>query len=423
MKVLFVHNNFPAQFRHLAEHFARDPSNDVRAIGADGARPVRGVTLQRYSMPNGGVGATHPFARRFDIEARRAEQVLYVAALLLSEGFLPDVVVVHSGWGEALPLRSVFPGARVVVYCEYFYRTERSDVNFDPEFPALGLDGAVSLRARNAMTLLALADADLAITPTEWQRSTFPANLARSITVAHEGIDTDLVRPRTEARCRLEDGTLLSRDDEVITFVNRNLEPLRGYHILMRALPRVLAERPKARVVIVGGFGVSYGQRPPPGKTWHQIFLDEVAGGLDPKRVHFLGHLPYEDYLDVLRVSRVHAYLTYPFVLSWSCLEAMATGCVVVASDTPPVREVIDGTNGLLVPFHSPDALAKSLITVLREPDRHAEMGVRARETIRRRFDLRRVALPRMERLVRDAARGAAPGATDAPTPGAWPLG
>ncbi|WP_062119291.1 glycosyltransferase [Aureimonas sp. AU40] len=423
MKILFVHNNFPAQFRHLAEHLAADPANEVRAIGADGARPVRGVTLHRYSLQMADVGATHPFARRFDLETRRAEQVLYVAAMLMSEGFSPDLVVVHSGWGEALPLRAVFPGARLVVYCEYFYRTEQSDVNFDPEFPALGLDGAVSLRARNAMTLLALAEADLAITPTEWQRSTFPPALGSSIAVAHEGIDTDHVRPRPEARCRLEDGTLLSRDDEVITFVNRNLEPLRGYHIFMRALPRVLAERPKARVVIVGGFGVSYGQRAPSGKTWHQIFLDEVSGGLDLKRVHFLGHLPYEDYLDVLRVSRVHAYLTYPFVLSWSCLEAMATGCVLVASDTPPVREVIDGQNGLLVPFHSPDALAEALLRVLRAPERHAEMGRRARETIRRRFDLRRVSLPRMERLVMGASPRPTGGATDRPQPGVWPQG
>ncbi|WP_019997728.1 glycosyltransferase [Aureimonas ureilytica] len=422
MKVLFVHNNFPAQFRHLAEHLAREPGNDVRAIGADGARPLRGVTLHRYSMPPGNVAATHPFARRFDMEARRSEQVLYVAALLMSEGFVPDIVVVHSGWGEALPLRSVFPGARIVVYCEYFYRTERSDVNFDPEFPALGLDGAVSLRARNAMTLLALADADLAITPTEWQRSTFPRSLAEMIAVAHEGIDTDHVRPSAQAKCRLEDGTLLTRDDEVITFVNRNLEPLRGYHVFMRALPRVLAERPKARVVIVGGFGVSYGQRPPPGKTWHQIFLDEVAGGLDLRRVHFLGHLPYEDYLDVLRVSSVHAYLTYPFVLSWSCLEAMAAGCTVVASDTPPVREVIDGTNGLLVPFHSPEALSEALLQVLRRPEGHAGLGVRARETIRRRFDLRRVSLPRMARLVLGTA-SAGGAATSGPTPGAWPMG
>ncbi|WP_062221466.1 glycosyltransferase [Aureimonas sp. D3] len=423
MKILFVHNNFPAQFRHLAEYLAADEAHSVHAIGAEHARAVRGVTLHRYSMASLGPGAAHPFARRFDVESRRAEQVLYVATMLLSQGFAPDIVVVHSGWGEALPLRSVFPGARIVVYCEYFYRTEGADVNFDPEFPALGLDGAVALQARNAMTLLALADADLALTPTPWQRSTFPPELASRIRVAHEGIDTDHVRPRLNARCRLEDGRVLTRDDEVISFVNRNLEPLRGYHVLMRALPRVLAERPKAHVVIVGGFGVSYGPRPPGGQTWHQIFLDEVAGGLDLKRVHFLGHLLYEDYLSVLAVSRAHAYLTYPFVLSWSCLEAMATGCVVVASDTPPVRDVIDGSNGLLVPFHSPDALAEALLSVLRTPERYAALGRTARETIRARFDLRRVALPRLVRLVTgDSAPPARPDAGE-PQPGQWPGG
>ncbi|WAJ27466.1 glycosyltransferase family 4 protein [Antarcticirhabdus aurantiaca] len=419
MKVLFVHNNFPAQFRHVAARLARDPANEVRAIGADTARAPRGVQLSRYAFRPAASAETHPFARRFDLECRRAEQALYAASMLGAEGFRPDAILAHGGWGEALPLRSVWPDARILNYCEYFYRARGSDVNFDPEFPSLGIDGLAGLSARNAMNLLALADADLGVAPTLWQRSTYPAEFASKIRVVHEGVDTELVAPDPAATCRLEDGRTVGRDDEIVTFVARNLEPLRGYHVLMRALPAILKARPAARVLVVGGFGVSYGQRPPAGKTWHQIFLDEVAGEIDASRVHFLGHLPYGSYLDVLRVSAVHVYLTYPFVLSWSCLEAMAAGCVLVASDTQPVREVIaDGENGLLVPFHAPERLAETVIGVLSERERHARLGAAARRTIVERFDAESVCVPAMMRLIRGAS---APG--EGAEPGTWPMG
>lgn len=418
MNYLFVHNNFPGQFRHIAAHLASDPANEVRAVGADGARPVKGVVLHRYSLSPASVANTHPFARRFDLECRRAEQALYVATMLRETGFSPDVVVAHSGWGEALPLRAVFPQARIVDYCEYFYRSHDSDVNFDPEFPALGIDGIVGLHARNAMSLVGLADADAAISPTRWQRSTFPPEFRNKIAVVHEGVDTDLVAPDPDAACRLDDGSLLTREDEVVTFVARNLEPLRGYHVFMRALPALLRARPKARVVIVGGFGVSYGQRPPAGRSWHRIFLDEIADSADLSRVHFLGHLPFEAYLDVLRVSSAHVYLTYPFVLSWSCLEAMSAGCVMVASDTPPVREAIDGTTGVLVPFLAHDRIAEALIDILSNPEPYREKGRAARRRIVERYDLRTVCLPRLAGILK-AGRAVA----DGPVPGLLAFG
>jgi glycosyltransferase involved in cell wall biosynthesis len=412
MKYLFVHNNFPAQFRHLALHLGADPKNEVRAIGAEGSRPLPGVTLHRYTLPAGSLAATHPFARRFDGEARRAEQALYVATMLRASGFTPDIVVAHSGWGEAMPLRAVFPDARLVVYCEYFYRPRESDVNFDPEFPELGLDGLVGLHARNAASLLALADCDIALSPTLWQRSTFPAEFRPKIRTVHEGVDTRLVAPDPAAMLRLDDGTTLRAGEETVTFVARNLEPLRGYHVFCRALPEILKRRPEARVLVVGGFDVSYGQRPPSGDSWHRIFLNEVAGEIDLSRVHFLGHLPFARYLDVLKVSRAHVYLTYPFVLSWSCLEAMATGCAMIASDTPPVREVIDGRNGLLVPFHDPKALAGAVTKVLAEPERYEAMRAAARRTVVERYDMAGVCVPQAMRLIHAptvAPRRAAP--------------
>lgn len=405
MKFLFVHNNFPAQFRHLSVRLAADPGNEVRAIGSTTARALPGVALARYALNPVNVAGAHPFARAFEVESHRAEQTLYVATTLAANGFHPDVIVVHSGWGEALPLRAVFPTARIIVYCEFYYRTHSSDVNFDPEFPELGIDGLVSLHARNAMGLIALAESDLAISPTEWQKSTYPKEFADKILVAHEGIDCTVVAPRPDATFELPNGRVLSRGDEVVTYVARNLEPIRGYHVFMRALPQVLRERPNAQVIVVGGFEVSYGHRPPAGETWQKIFLDEVAGEVDTSRIHFVGALAYESYLDVLAISTVHAYLTYPFVLSWSCLEAMAMECVVVASDTQPVREVIDADTGILVPFHAVDRLAGSLIEVLADRDRFAHLGRRARERILERYELESICLPHLIDIV-------APGAT-----------
>jgi glycosyltransferase involved in cell wall biosynthesis len=192
----------------------------------------------------------------------------------------------------------------------------------------------------------------------------------------------------------------LSAADEVITFVARNLEPLRGYHAFMRALPRVLAQRPNAHVVIIGGDGTSYGAHPPKGQSWKGIYLEEVQNGLDMRRVHFTGFLGYEQYLAALQISSAHVYLTYPFVLSWSLLEAMSAGCVVIGSDTAPVTEVIDGQNGMLVPFFDTEALAGAVVGALRDRRALSGMRARARETVMAGYDLRTVCLPQMLQLL-----------------------
>ena len=310
MNVLFVHNNFPAQYKHVAAALVRDPANRVAAIGSATARDVPGVTLHRYAFSPEASAATHPFARRFDVECRRAEQVLYAAAALLRGGFKPDAIVVHCGWGENLPLRVVFPDARIITYCEFYYRPDNQDVNFDPEFPRLSLDGTVALSAKNAASLLGLVDCDVGLSPTQWQRSTYPEPLRHKIAVVHEGVDVDLVRPADGATLQLPSGATLRKGDEVITFVARNLEPIRGYHVFMRALPRVLRDRPNAQVLIIGGDGTSYGQAPPRGETWKSVFLDEVKGELDLSRVHFLGNVAYDVFRRALQVSAAHVYLT-----------------------------------------------------------------------------------------------------------------
>jgi glycosyltransferase involved in cell wall biosynthesis len=395
MKVLFVHNNFPAQFGPIARALSRDSSVELAAIGSMTAKPLKGVNLVKYRMPPGDVSATHPFARRFDAECRRAEQVLYGLSSLRASGFEPDIILAHPGWGETLPLRSAFPGARLLLYCEFFYGGDGRDVGFDREFPLTGVDGDVGLRLKNAATLLALSDCDRAVSPTEWQRATFPSHFRSKIDVIHEGIDTDVARPNPDATFDLGAGKRLTCADQVVTFVARNLEPMRGYHVFMRTLPEILARLPKAHVLIVGGDGTSYGARPPEGQTWKSIFLSEVAGKIDATRVHFAGRLPHRQFIRALQVSSAHVYLTYPFVLSWSALEAMSCGCVVIGSDTPPVREVIDGNDGILVPFFDRAAIADRVVEAVTHPSRFDGMRRLARARAVERYDSERVGVPR----------------------------
>jgi len=406
MNVLFVHNNFPGQYVHIARALARDPQVQMVAIGSSTSQMIEGVKLLRYSLGNVDVSATHPFARRFDMECHRAEQVLYALSSLASTGFKPDVIMAHPGWGETLPLRTIFPDARILLYCEFFYGVQGRDVGFDPEFPETGVDGHVALHLKNACSLLALEDCNIGISPTEWQRSTFPDEYQRKITMIHEGINVDVVKPNPDAVLRLPTGQKFRRTDEVVTFVARNLEPLRGYHIFMRALPRIMAARPHAEVVVIGGDGVSYGASPPPGATWKSIFFDEVADQVDLKRIHFTGRLSYSDYLSALQISSAHIYLTYPFVLSWSLLEALSAGCVVIGSDTAPVREVLNDKNGLLVPFFDIEQLANCVIEVLTDPPLFRSIRVQARKTILDQYDLARICLPRMMAFIQKASLG-----------------
>jgi len=402
MKVLFVHNNFPAQYLHIVRALADDPEVQMAAIGSSTSQRMVGVKLLRYSLNDVDVSTTHPFARRFDMECYRAEQVLYALSALSSTGFKPDVIMAHPGWGETLPLRAIFPNAGILLYCEFFYGAPGRDVGFDAEFPDTGADGYVALHLKNASSLIALADCNLGISPTEWQRSTFPKEYQHKIKIIHEGVDVDVVKPNPDAVLRLPSGRELRRSDEVLTFVARNLEPLRGYHVFMRALPRIMSQRPRAQIVIVGGDGVSYGALPPPKTTWKSIFFHEVADQIDQERIHFTGRVSYADYLSVLQISSAHIYLTYPFVLSWSLLEALSVGCVVIGSDTAPVREVLNSKNGLLVPFFDIEQIAERVIEVVARPHLFSSIKARARQTILDQYDLAHICLPKMLTLIKN---------------------
>lgn len=398
MKVLFIHQNFPGQFLHLAPELAKRGHQCLALTDAKNNR-ASAIPVLRYKhdTPEVDPAATR-LGRNYTLMSDRGVSVARAARQLRDErGYTPDVIFGHSGWGETLFLKEVWPSAKLIVYAEFYYKGVGADVGFDPEFSTAGFDQVMIAQGRTAHLGQALLHADAGVSPTEWQASTYPAPLRRMISVIHDGVDTDALAPDPAARFALPDGRVLHAGDEVLTFVNRNLEPYRGYHIFMRALPAVLKARPEAQVVIVGGDEVSYGVAPKGEKGWKEHILAEMRDQLDLSRVHFMGKVPYASFRALLHVSRVHAYLTYPFVLSWSMIEAMAAGCHVVASDTAPVTEAItDGQNGTLVNFFDVAAWSEKLTEALANPARFQPLRDAARQTALARYDLRRHCLPRM---------------------------
>jgi glycosyltransferase involved in cell wall biosynthesis len=403
MNILFIHQNFPGQFKHLAPAMARQ-GHRVVAMHIHACPAMEGVTLVRYGIKDQPNAGTQRWLADLEVKIRRGEAAWQTAMQLRAQGFVPDVIVAHPGWGESLFLQQVWPLARLGIYCEFFYHAQGADVGFDPEFHHPAADDACRLQMKNANYELHFSRAQAGIAPTHWQASLFPDPFASRIAVIHDGIRTDQITPDASVsiRVRTPKGLItLGQADEIITFVNRNLEPYRGYHQFMRALPKILKARPQARVVIIGGNEVSYGAAPPPGpdgqaQTWREIFLNEVKGELDLSRVHFVGKVPYADFLRVLQVSTVHVYLTYPFVLSWSLLEAMSAGCAIVASNTAPVREAIrHGETGQLVDFFDPEALAQQVTALCAEPAERTRLGAQARAFAVDNYDLLSHCLPR----------------------------
>lgn len=399
MRFLFIHQNFPGQYPHLAARLAADPGHVVVAIGERAnmekrAQPA-GVRLIGYPTPVGARREVHPFVRGHELAVRRGYAVAQVMLKLREQGFVPDVVCAHPGWGEAQFVKEVFPQARLVGYFEFFYHGRGTDVGFDPEFP-VSFEDLCRVRAKNSTMLITLDAADTGVAPTAWQHAQYPQEYRPKIQVVHDGIDTDVVCPAPNESLTLQDGQEITANDEVITYVSRNLEPYRGFHVFMRALPGILARRPKARVLIAGGDEVSYGVPNPAGKSYRESLLAELGDSLDRSRVHFLGRIPYRKYLSLLRISSAHVYLSYPFVLSWSMLEAMAAGCFVIGSRTPPVQEVIeDGVNGWLVDFFDKDALADRVCNALEAGAALQPLRAAARDTVVERYDLKRICLPR----------------------------
>jgi glycosyltransferase involved in cell wall biosynthesis len=380
VKYLFVHQNFPGQYLHIVRHLLEDKTNEIVFISEPNGNAIPGVRRVNYVLPPVNNDSTHTNAREFNTATSRSEIVAEVARNLKTLGFTPDIIIGHHGWGELLDLPDIWPHAPILGYFEFFYSPAGQDVRFDAEFP-VGEAQFPRIRAMNIINLLALSLNQHGQTPTQWQLTRYPEWAQPQIRLLREGARLDLCCPDPTARTRdlVLDKFVVTPSDRLVTYVVRNLEPYRGFHVMMRALPDLLRARPDVKVVLVGGDGVSYGARLPSG-TWREFMQKELAGKYDESRVLMPGQVSYPTYLQLLQRSDAHVYLTYPFVPSWSLREAMAVGCAVVAADVEPVREfVTDRRTGLLTPGLDPKQLSQNILALLEDDklNRRLRAGVR----------------------------------------------
>jgi glycosyltransferase involved in cell wall biosynthesis len=381
LKFLFVHQNYPGQFLHIVRHLVAAKRHEVVFITEPNPNEIIGVRKVPYVRPKLDMPETHIGARELDNGVRRAETVLKTAFGLKYLGYKPDIIIGHHGWGEMLNLRDVWPDSPMLGYFEFYYQHDAADVGFDPEFPADPLDYP-RIRAKNAINHIALNLGGAGQTPTSWQLSTYPDWARPQIDLVWEGVDLATCSPDPTAhKSTLKVGDMTIRPtDKLVTYVSRDLEPYRGFHTMMRALPDLMRARKDIKVIMVGGDGISYGSPPRKGGTWREAMMAEVGKDIDLGRVVFPGRVPYSTYLAALRRSDAHVYLTYPFVASWSLREALAIGCPVIGGDTDTVREFIThGENGLLTPSLEPHTLARTILGLLEDKPLTRKLRANAR--------------------------------------------
>ncbi|MFG6498983.1 MULTISPECIES: glycosyltransferase family 4 protein [unclassified Sulfitobacter] len=397
MNFLFVHQNMPGQYRELVQWLAQAGGHRIYFLTQRQNAPnLPGVETRVYRPHHRADDKAYGLSRVWEEASGNGFGAVSAARQIeTQEGFRPDIIIGHVGWGELSFFKELWPDVPIIGYFEYYYNMTGGMVGFDPA-EKISAHAPYLNHARNIVPLANIETVDLGHCPTYWQRDRFPERFHRKLYVCHDGIRTDQLLPDPDVSLRL--GRLarpVTREDEIITYVARNLEKTRGFHTMMRALPRILAERPHARVVIVGGNEVSYGkQSDHPGGLRGEMAA-ELQGKVDWERVHFVGKVPYPDFKKLVQISRCHIYLTMPFVLSWSLLEAMSMQATIVASDVAPVREAVThGETGLLVDFFDPDALAAQVVEVLAHPQDHAHLGPAARAHVVENYDFLTRCLP-----------------------------
>ena len=379
MNIVIIHPTSPGQFEYLIPFLARDPALRLAVVCRKLSQSLpSNVRVMTYQVDMEDASAIEGCARE------AAAVSIALKKLEAAEGFVPDVIVGHTGWGSMMYVKAFYPSARVVGYFEWYcsMMPEMDGAWFLDRSP---LEARLYNTQKNAPLLSQLESCDVRFTPTQWQRERFPARYQADLQVVHEGVDTEFFSPAREGERPVL--PQVGESKEIVTYVARGLEPTRCFPLFMDAVRLLLPRRPNCHVMIAGGEKTYYGSKPPQGKTWKQIEIEK--GGFDPERVHFLGWLSREDYRDLLRASTVHAYLTLPYVLSWSLVQAMSAGCCLVSSATPPVEEVMqDGANGLLTVLDSPARIAERIEEALTDSQLRERVGRAARETILERYRL-----------------------------------
>lgn len=405
MKILFIHPNMPGQFKHLARIYAQDPNNTVVFLTKPKDLEIPNVIKVEYKVDRDCLPDIHRYLIPFERAVIHAQEVWRVCKKMKESGFVPDVICGHLGWGDGLFLKDIYPNTPILAYAEFFYEGDGADMEFVNPGGVLDDDKA-RVRMKNALHLFNLTYSEWMITPTYFQRDRHPKDFWHRISVLHDGIDTDAVKPNPQATINLSNGVKLSAKDEVVTYISRNFEDYRGFPQFVKAVEMIHARRPNAQILMVGADGVSYGKMPKGIKNYRDHLLSQIK--YDKNRLHFLGTLPYNDMLRVLQISQAHIYLTVPFVLSWSMLEALSSGCLVIGSNTEPVLEVLrHNENGLVVDFHTPSEIADAVDAIFAHPTRMQHLRDGARATVMNHFALNKT-LPLQMRLINELAQGKA---------------
>tara|TARA_B100000287_G_scaffold347646_1_gene335556 strand:+ start:2344 stop:3612 length:1269 start_codon:yes stop_codon:yes gene_type:complete len=413
IQILFIHQNYPAQFKSLAPYLIKDKRFEVHIMHArDKNEEVneKGAIIHRYGFNRDTTQDIHPLAAEFETKMIRAESAYSEAKKLKKEGLNPKLIIAHPGWGEAYLLKLVWPSTKVLSYHEFYYSIKDSDIDFDTSNPYSVEDSEdiqKKLIARNAPLLMSFNQSDAMMSPTDFQRKTAPNIYQNKINVIHDGIDTNIVKKYPDAYLNLnKDGKeiRITKEDKIVSFVNRTLEPYRGYHKFINSIPSIQKEHPDTYFILVGSFDkdtVSYGALPPKGESFRDLFLKDIIDEIDMTKVFFPGRIQYDHLLTLFSITSAHIYFTYPFVLSWSMLEAMACEALVIGSSTEPVKELIKhNKNGLLVDFFDIEGLSKTVNTVLSNPKKYDQLKKKARETILKNYDLDTICLPNQLKLI-----------------------
>jgi len=406
MKILFLHPNMPGQYKHLARAFGEEGGHDIIFLTKHLHAEIPGVKRITYALPRNASPHTHRYLLQAEQAVLQGQEVWRMCKKLKEGGFEPDIIIGHPGWGDGLFVKEIFPAARCLFFFEFYYRGQGADVGFNPE-DKLTVDDYARVRMKNSTNQVSLEIADFGICPTWWQWSVHPKEYRHKLAVLHDGVDVNVACPDANASYTTPQGKTFKRGDKVVTYIARNFEPYRGFPTFMQAAEILLRERPDIHILAIGADEVSYGKKAPKGTSYRQMWQNKVQ--LDASRIHFAGTVSYADLMKVFQLSAAHIYLTYPFVLSWSMLEAMACGVPLVASNTLPVREVVEHEkHGLLADFFSPEDVAKQVMRMLDEPELSAHCAAQGRDIVKQRYDLEKL-LPLHMQLVRDVAAGATP--------------
>lgn len=362
-RILFLHPNFPAQFRHLASAAAAC-GHDARFLcQTHYGRTLPGV--QRLTL-KGSCSHEQLNALGGDLlerSAALANQYQLGLSNLEESGWQPDVVISHSGWGCGLHVREVWPHCRHIAYLEWWFDPQSDFLNYDPHNQDLNLSRqqGKKLWLRNQSLALELVTADAIVAPTQWQARQLPPLLKERCFVIHDGIDLDRFKPEPKKR---------QIDQVVVTYGTRGMEPMRAFPQFILGILPLLNKNTHIQVQIAGEDGIYYGGRPPQThSTWGKWAKHQLSESGLSQRVEWLGHLGPDQYTAWLQRSDCHVHLTHPFVASWSLLEALACQCPMVVSDVEPVRELCEATKAVVtyVDHRNTDSLIGAIGTTLQK--------------------------------------------------------